>query len=201
MYQKYLKRTLDIVLSVIGLIVLSPVLIGITLVLLFLNKGKPFFYQNRPGWREQPFNVIKFKTMTDETDAEGLLLANHLRMTPFGTFLRKSSLDELPQLINVIKGEMSLIGPRPLLFKYVPLYSTEQRCRHLARPGVSGWAQVNGRNAISWKKKFEMDVYYVDNLCFFLDMKILCKTILKVIKSDGVNAASNVTMPPFDGTN
>lgn len=201
MYQKYLKRIFDVVLSVIGLFVLLPVFFVIILILFFQNKGKPFFYQSRPGWKEQKFRVIKFKTMTDETDAEGNLLSNHERTTKIGSFMRKTSLDELPQLLNVLKGDMSLIGPRPLLFKYIPLYSAEQRRRHLVRPGVSGWAQVNGRNAISWARKFELDVYYVDNVSFLLDMKILFKTVLKVLKSDGVNAAADVTMPPFDGTN
>lgn len=139
--------------------------------------------------------------MTDETDPEGNLLPNHLRTTKTGSFLRKSSLDELPQLFNVIKGDMSLVGPRPLLFKYIPLYSEEQRRRHHVRPGITGLAQVSGRNAISWTKKFELDIDYVDHLSFWLDMKILFRTFLKVAKADGVNAAADVTMPPFDGTN
>lgn len=201
MYNRFVKRPLDILLSLVGVVILAPIILVITVILLFLNRGKPFFFQNRPGWYEKPFNVIKFKSMTDETDENGDLLANHLRMTPFGTFLRKSSLDELPQLINVIKGDMSLIGPRPLLFKYIPLYSEEQSRRHLVRPGVTGLAQVNGRNAISWHRKFELDVYYLDNISFFLDVKILFQTCLKVVRSDGVNAAADITMPPFDGTN
>ncbi len=201
MYPRYFKRPFDIILSVAGLILLLPIFLVITLILLFQNKGKPFFYQSRPGWKEQKFDVIKFKTMTDETDAQGQLLPNHIRTTRVGSFLRKSSLDELPQLINVIRGDMSLIGPRPLLFKYIPLYSNEQRRRHLVRPGVTGLAQVNGRNAISWKRKFELDVQYVDNLSFLLDLHILFKTFLKVVKSDGVNADENVTMPPFNGNN
>lgn len=144
---------------------------------------------------------MKYKTMTDETDAQGNLLPNHLRITKVGNFLRKLSLDELPQLMNVLKGDMSLVGPRPLLFKYIPLYSREQRRRHLVRPGITGWAQVNGRNSISWTKKFELDVYYVDHVSFLLDLKIMYRTFLKVIKTEGVNAATDVTMPPFDGAN
>lgn len=201
MYRSHFKRVVDFILAFAALIALSPLLFGITLTLSIINKGKPFFFQRRPGWNEQPFKLVKFKTMTDETDAEGNLLANHLRITRFGAFLRKYSLDELPQLLNVLKGEMSLVGPRPLLFKYIDLYSPEQRRRHLVRPGVTGWAQVNGRNAITWKKKFEMDVYYVDHVSPMLDVKIFFRTILKVVKPEGVNAAENVTMPPFDGTN
>lgn len=201
MYQKYLKRPFDIFLSAFGILALLPVMFVIAVILFIQNRGTPFFYQSRPGLQEQEFKVIKFKTMTDETDPSGNLLPNHLRTTKIGAFLRKSSLDELPQLLNVLKGDMSLIGPRPLLFKYLALYSAEQKRRHLVRPGVSGWAQVNGRNAISWTRKFELDVYYVDNISFLLDMKILVKTILKVFKSDGVNAGTNITMPPFNGSN
>jgi lipopolysaccharide/colanic/teichoic acid biosynthesis glycosyltransferase len=201
MYQKYLKRSLDIVLSAMGLLILSPLFLIISIILIFQNNGHPFFYQSRPGWKEREFKVIKFKTMTDEKDEQGNLLPNHLRTTRTGSFLRKTSLDELPQLINVIKGEMSLAGPRPLLFKYIPLYSKEQRKRHLVRPGITGWAQINGRNAISWTRKFELDVYYVENLSFWLDVKILFMTFLKVIQSDGVNASVNITMPPFNGKN
>ncbi len=201
MYQKYFKRPLDIFLSALGIFALLPIMLIIAFILFIQNKGTPFFYQSRPGWHEKAFKVIKFKTMTDETDSDGNLLPNHHRTTRTGAFLRKTSLDELPQLINVLKGDMSLIGPRPLLFKYIPLYSTEQRRRHLVRPGVSGLAQVNGRNAISWSRKFELDVYYVDNISFLMDIKILLKTILKVFKSDDVNAGTNVTMPPFNGSN
>jgi lipopolysaccharide/colanic/teichoic acid biosynthesis glycosyltransferase len=191
----------DLVFALLILAAASPVIFVITLVLLVQNNGHPFFSQSRPGKDEKEFKVLKFKTMTDEKDKEGNLLPNHLRTTKIGSFLRKSSLDELPQLFNVIKGDMSIVGPRPLLFKYIPLYSAEQRRRHSVLPGVTGWAQVNGRNAISWKKKFELDVYYVDNLSFRLDMKILFRTLMKVIRSEGVNATENVTMPPFDGTN
>lgn len=195
------KRVFDLVFALLILAAASPVILVITLVLLVQNNGHPFFSQSRPGKDEKEFKVLKFKTMTDEKDQDGNLLPNHLRTTKIGSFLRKSSLDELPQLFNVIKGDMSIVGPRPLLFKYIPLYSAEQRRRHSVLPGVTGWAQVNGRNAISWKKKFELDVYYVDNLSFRLDMKILFRTLLKVIRSEGVNAGENVTMPPFDGTN
>ena len=201
MYYKYLKRLLDIVFSMVVLIMVIPVFVAITLVLLFQNHGQPFFYQDRPGKREKGFRLMKYKTMTDKTDAQGNLLPNHLRITKVGNFLRKLSLDELPQLINVLKGDMSLVGPRPLLFKYIPLYSKEQRRRHLVRPGITGWAQINGRNAISWTRKFELDVYYVDHVSFLLDLKILYRTFLKVIKTEGVNAGADVTMPPFDGTN
>jgi lipopolysaccharide/colanic/teichoic acid biosynthesis glycosyltransferase len=201
MYQNCLKRTLDLALSIMGLLILSPIVFVITLILFFQNKGQPFFYQVRPGKDEKAFRLVKFKTMTDETDDQGTLLPNHLRTTEIGNLLRKWSLDELPQLINVIKGEMSLVGPRPLLFKYIPLYSDEQSKRHQVSPGITGWAQVNGRNAISWTKKFELDVYYVENLSFCLDVKILFMTFLKVIQSDGVNSSAEVTMPPFNGKN
>lgn len=201
MYRNGLKRLLDLTATIFGLLLISPVLIAITVYLVFQNRGKPFFYQARPGWREREFKVIKFKTMTDATDAAGNLLPNHQRITKAGRFLRDYSLDELPQLFNVLKGDMSLVGPRPLLFKYIPLYSAEQRRRHDVRPGITGWAQVNGRNAISWTKKFELDVYYVDNLSFLLDLKILYMTFLKVVRSEGVNSSETVTMPPFDGTN
>ncbi len=170
--------------------------------LLFLqNKGNPFFFQERPGFRAKPFNIIKFKTMTDEKDSEGNLLPDNLRITKLGSFVRKTSLDELPQLINVIQGDMSLIGPRPLLFKYIPLYSSEQMRRHEVRPGITGWAQVNGRNSISWTKKFELDIYYVDHISFGLDIKILWLTFLKVIKREGVNQSKERPMQPFTGKN
>ena len=145
--------------------------------------------------------MIKFKTMTDKKDPDGNLLPNHYRVTKIGRLLRQYSLDELPQLINVLKGDMSLVGPRPLLFKYIPLYSSEQRKRHLVKPGITGWAQVNGRNAISWTRKFELDVWYVKNLSFLLDLRILWKTLLKWIRPEGINASENITMPPFNGNN
>lgn len=201
MYTAVFKRFFDLTLAVIGFVVLLPVFGAVTVILFFTNKGHPFYLQERPGLNEEPFWLIKFKTMSDETDSSGQLLPNHLRITKIGRILRSTSLDELPQLMNVIKGEMSVIGPRPLLFKYIPLYSKEQRRRHNVRPGLSGWAQVNGRNSISWKRKFEFDVYYVDNLCFWLDIKILLKTLVRVFSTSGVNAGEKVTMPPFDGTN
>lgn len=201
MYRKCFKRLFDLLFSFVALILAMPVLILVSLVLFFQNKGRPFFIQARPGFLERSFNVIKFKTMTDEKGPDGQWLPNRLRTTRTGRFLRKYSLDELPQLINVIKGDMSLVGPRPLLFEYIPLYSENQKKRHLVRPGITGWAQVNGRNAISWKQKFEYDVWYVENLSFALDLKILWLTVLKVLRSEGVNAGETVTMLPFDGSN
>lgn len=186
--------------SLIGLILSSPfLLIGIVL-LAIANKGKVFFIQERPGYKGKPFSIIKFKTMNDKKDANGELLPDHLRTTLVGKFIRKSSIDELPQLLNVLKGDISLIGPRPLLMEYLPLYSKEQMRRHDVKPGITGWAQVNGRNAITWEKKFEYDLYYVDHLSFLLDVKIFFLTIFKILKTEGVNSASNVTMEKFKGT-
>jgi len=173
----------------------------ISFLLMIQNKGEVFFYQQRPGLRERPFNLIKFKTMTDERNDKGMLLPDMERITFLGKWIRKLSLDELPQLINVIKGDMSLIGPRPLLSKYIPLYTHEQRRRHDVKPGITGWAQVNGRNVIPWKKKFELDIYYVENISFTLDLKILWLTILKVLKREGINQSDTRPMQPFDGTN
>ena len=165
------------------------------------NRGKAFFYQERPGKDQVPFRIIKFKTMNDRTDNQGKLLPDNQRLTVFGNYVRKFSLDELPQLINVLKGEMSLIGPRPLLFKYIPLYSAEQNRRHEVRPGITGWAQVNGRNSISWTRKFELDVEYVDRLSFALDFKIFWLTILKIVKREGINQSEARPMEPFNGSN
>jgi undecaprenyl phosphate N,N'-diacetylbacillosamine 1-phosphate transferase len=201
MYKVIGKRLLDLFISFSVFIVLLPVFIFVALSLLIANRGKIFFFQERPGLREQPFDVIKFKTMNDRKDATGKLLPNHLRTTKIGAFLRSTSLDEIPQLINVIKGDMSLVGPRPLLFKYISLYNKDQRRRHDVKPGITGWAQVNGRNSIRWTRKFELDVYYVDHFSFVFDIKILWLTFLKVIKREGVNAGQEVTMPPFDGSN
>lgn len=201
MYTQYLKRWFDLTFSLFLILFLSPLLTLLCLIVALKFDGKPFFFQLRPGYREHPIKVIKFKTMTDDKDSEGNLLPNHARMTRIGVFLRKLSLDELPQLINVIKGDMSLVGPRPLLYKYIPLYSEEQKKRHLLKPGITGWAQVNGRNAISWTTKFKHDVWYIENVSFLLDMKILWMTFLKAIKSEGINAGENVTMPPFNGQN
>ena len=201
MYHNYFKRAFDLILSFVALSIAMPVFIPVFLILLFQNKGRAFFFQARPGFQERAFNIVKFKTMTDEKNSEGNLLSNHLRITKAGRFLRKYSLDELPQLINVIKGDMSLVGPRPLLFNYIPLYSKNQKKRHLVKPGITGWAQVNGRNAISWTRKFELDVYYVENATFFFDLKILWLTVLKVLKKEGINASERENMAPFDGSN
>lgn len=169
------------------------------MLLAFANKGTPFFFQLRPGWRGAPFKVIKFKTMNDARDEKGEWLPDEVRLTRVGKFVRKTSLDEIPQLLNVIKGDMSLIGPRPLLMEYLPLYSKEQYRRHEVRPGITGWAQVNGRNAISWQQKFAYDVWYVDHLSFTLDVKILLSTIQKVFKAEGISSATAVTMEKFTG--
>lgn len=201
MYAGFIKRILDIFIAFVILLLTSPIFLTVALLLFIQNKGSVFFYQGRPGYREKSFSIIKFKTMTDETDEEGRLLPDVERITSVGRFVRKYSLDELPQLINVLKGDMSLIGPRPLLFKYIPLYSEDQRRRHDVRPGITGWAQVNGRNSISWTKKFELDIYYVENISFSLDFKIFCLTILKVLQREGVNQSDSRPMQPFNGTN
>ena len=201
MYTTYLKRPIDFILALVGLLILSPIFIIVWFGLLFANNGKPFFFQQRPGKNEQIFSIIKFKTMNDKKDKQGNLLPDAKRLTPIGKFVRKTSLDELPQLINVLKGDMSLIGPRPLLPQYLPLYNEEQKQRHQVRPGITGWAQVNGRNTISWKQKFEYDVWYVKNLSFFLDIKIIFKTIKKVFISEGINQEGQVTTSVFNGEN
>ncbi|WP_210617381.1 sugar transferase [Mammaliicoccus lentus] len=194
-----LKRTLDITVSFSALIVSAPVILGTAIV---INKkiGKPiFFKQTRPGKDEKPFEILKFRTMTDERDLNGELLPDQDRMTKTGDFIRKTSIDELPQLINVLKGDLSLVGPRPLLMDYLPLYTEEQRKRHLVKPGITGWAQVNGRNTISWEEKFKLDVWYVENQSFKLDMFILYKTIMNVIKRKDITATNHVTMEKFRG--
>lgn len=196
-----MKRFMDVAGAFFLLTFTLPVTLVVGLLLTIQNKGTIFFYQERPGFMEQPFHIIKFKTMTDERDKEGKLLPDKDRITALGQWVRKLSIDELPQLINVLKGDMSMIGPRPLLFKYVPLYSDEQRKRHKVRPGITGWAQVNGRNAISWTKKFELDQYYVEHVSASLDFKIFWLTIVKIFKREGVNQSVESTMPPFDGTN
>lgn len=201
MYRKFFKRFLDIIISIVVLVLALPILIIAYLILLYQNKGKVFFFQERPGLNREAFNIIKFKTMTDAKDETGKLLPDNQRITKAGKIIRKLSIDELPQLINVLKGDMSLIGPRPLLFKYIPLYSETQLRRHDVRPGITGWAQVNGRNSISWTKKFELDVYYVDHVSFIFDLQILWKTFIKVIKTEGVNQSDIRPMQPFDGTN
>ncbi len=201
MYKHFFKKLLDFFIAFMALLVLSPLLIPITVLLALANKGKPFFFQKRPGKNGRIFNIIKFKTMTDEKDENGDLLPDEKRLTAVGKFVRKTSIDEIPQLINVLKGNMSLIGPRPLLPQYLPLYSDRQRKRHNVKPGITGWAQVNGRNAISWTKKFEYDVWYVENLSFVLDVKIIIKTIKKVVISEGINTANMATTEAFNGKN
>jgi lipopolysaccharide/colanic/teichoic acid biosynthesis glycosyltransferase len=201
-YSRFFKRPIDFLLSLTALTVLSPLLLIVTLWLHFANKGGgAFFRQERPGKNARIFRVIKFKTMTDERDAEGRLLPDDKRLTRVGRFVRSTSIDELPQLINVLKGDMSLIGPRPLLVRYLPLYSAEQARRHEVRPGITGWAQVNGRNAISWGRKFELDVWYVDNLTLWLDIKTVFLTIRKVLVREGINSSVETTMEPFTGNN
>ncbi|MDH6354390.1 undecaprenyl phosphate N,N'-diacetylbacillosamine 1-phosphate transferase [Dysgonomonas sp. PH5-45] len=199
MYKHCFKRFLDFILSLVGFIVLSPIFIIVSIFLFIANDGKPFFFQQRPGRKNEIFKVIKFKTMNDKKDKNGNLLPDSERLTAVGSFIRKTSLDEIPQLLNVIKGDMSLIGPRPLLVEYLPLYNDVQARRHEVRPGITGWAQVNGRNAISWQQKFEYDVWYVDNISFFLDLKILWYTFVKVFKSEGISSGTSVTMEKFKG--
>jgi len=194
------KRIFDFICSSVGLILLSPLLISVAILIRFKLGSPVTFTQQRPGLKGKPFNIYKFRSMTNEKDEHGDLLPNHLRMTKFGKFLRKLSLDELPQLFNVLKGDISLVGPRPLLMDYLELYSPEQSRRHNVRPGITGWAQVNGRNAIGWEEKFDYDVWYVDNQSFLLDMKILIMTVKKVLISDGVNKSEGVTMERFTGT-
>ncbi|KAF2334166.1 sugar transferase [Flavobacterium ginsenosidimutans] len=201
MYRKVFKRVIDFISAVLGFIFLFPLFIIITLFLAFANRGNPFFFQNRPGKGGRIFKIVKFKTMNDKKDSDNNLLPDSDRLTKVGMFVRKTSLDEIPQLINVIKGDMSLIGPRPLLPEYLALYNDFQKQRHNIKPGITGWAQVNGRNAISWEKKFEYDVWYIKNLSFFLDIKILVKTIQKVIKRESINADNSVTIERFNGGN
>jgi lipopolysaccharide/colanic/teichoic acid biosynthesis glycosyltransferase len=199
MYKRYFKRLLDFVLSTLGFIVLFPVFLIVSILLLFVNRGNPFFTQQRPGKNAKIFRVIKFRTMNNKRDENGKLLPDAVRLTPVGRFIRSTSLDEIPQLLNVIKGDMSLIGPRPLLVRYLNRYTPEQARRHEVRPGITGWAQVNGRNAIAWEKKFTLDVYYVDHLSFAFDIKILFTTLQKVMRREGISSASSVTMEEFQG--
>ena len=200
MYKSLLKPFWDFFLALVGFIILSPIFIIVVILLFIANDGKPFFFQFRPGLHEKIFKVIKFKTMNDKKDKKGILLPDSERLTALGRFIRKTSLDEIPQLLNVIKGDMRLIGPRPLLVEYLPLYNEEQKKRHEVRPGITGWAQVNGRNAISWEKKFELDVWYVDHVSFALDFKILFLTIKKVFVSEGINSSTAATMEKFRGS-
>ncbi len=202
MYKNYLKRLLDFCISLTALLCLSPLLLVITIWLRFANKGAgAFFTQERPGKDEKIFKVIKFKSMTDECDAEGNLLPDEKRLTKVGKFVRSTSIDELPQLFNVLKGDMSLIGPRPLLVQYLPLYSAEQARRHEVRPGITGWAQCHGRNAISWTEKFKLDVWYVDNCSLWTDVKVIFITIKKVLCRADISSATSATMEAFNGKN
>ena len=202
MYKHFFKRFLDFWISLIALIIISPILIVVTIWLHFANKGAgAFFLQERPGRDAKIFKVIKYKTMTDERGADGELLPDAERLTKVGKFVRSTSIDELPQLINVLKGDMALIGPRPLLVKYLPLYSEEQMRRHEVRPGISGWAQCHGRNAISWTEKFKLDVWYVDHCTLWTDIQVIWITIMKVLKRADINEAGQATMEPFNGHN
>jgi lipopolysaccharide/colanic/teichoic acid biosynthesis glycosyltransferase len=200
LYRCCIKNLLDRILALTGLILSAPVFFLVWLALMIANRGEPFFFQPRPGRNGKIFRIVKFRTMNNRRDAKGELLPDAERLTPVGRFVRKTSLDEIPQLINVLKGEMSLIGPRPLLVEYLPLYSKEQARRHEVRPGITGWAQVNGRNAIDWETKFRLDVWYVDHLSFLLDLKILWLTVLKVFRSEGISAANSATMEKFTGS-
>ena len=202
MYKHFFKRFFDFWISLIVLLIISPILIVVTIWLYFANKGAgAYFFQERPGKDAKIFKVIKFKTMTDERDAEGKLLPDADRLTKVGKFVRSTSIDELPQLINVLKGDMALIGPRPLLVKYLPLYSAEQMRRHEVRPGISGWAQCHGRNSISWTEKFKLDVWYVDHCTLLTDLQVIWITIMKVIRRADISEEGQATMEPFTGNN
>ena len=202
MYRDFFKRGIDFLIALVALVCISPVLAVVTVWLHFANKGAgAFFLQERPGLHGKIFKIIKYKTMTDERDAEGNLLPDKDRLTKVGKFVRSTSIDELPQLINVLKGDMALVGPRPLLPEYLPLYSIEQARRHEVRPGITGWAQCHGRNAITWTDKFKLDVWYVNNCTFLTDIKILIRTINTVLNRNGISQEGNVTMEPFNGNN
>jgi undecaprenyl phosphate N,N'-diacetylbacillosamine 1-phosphate transferase len=194
-----IKSTLDRLLALIGIVLLTPIILIVAILLAISNRGTPFFIQKRPGLHGKPFRLIKFKTMTDALDEHGKILPDEIRLTRIGSVIRKLSLDELPQLINVLKGEMSLIGPRPLLMEYLPLYNNEQKKRHLVKPGITGLAQVSGRNTVDWPTRFELDVYYVEHLTMWMDLKILIRTVYKVIVREGVSEEGHVTMSPFTG--
>ncbi len=202
MYKSFIKRILDFLISLLAIITISPILIVVTVWLHYANKGAgAFFFQERPGKDGKIFKVVKFKTMSDERDKDGKLLPDAQRLTKVGKFVRSTSIDELPQLFNVLKGDMSLIGPRPLLVKYLPLYSTEQARRHEVRPGISGWAQCHGRNAISWNEKFKLDVWYVEHCSFWIDLKVIFITIKKVLCRSDINSDTSATMEAFNGKN
>jgi len=200
MYQFVVKRFFDIMVSSFVLLVAMPFMLILLPILAFSNKGKVFFKQLRPGFKARPFTLFKLKTMSDEKDQFGNLLPDEQRLHGIGAFVRKTSLDEIPQMINVLKGDMSLVGPRPLLMEYLKLYSNEQARRHEVKPGITGWAQVNGRNAISWEQKFKFDVWYVDNISFGVDLKILVQTVFKVANADGISGSGTVTMTKFEGS-
>ena len=201
MYLNFFKPLIDFLVALVAFIVFLPVFLLVAVVLLVANKENPFFLQLRPGKDEKLFRIIKFKTMSNAKDSKGNLLPDSERLTPVGSFIRKTSLDEIPQLLNVLKGDMSLVGPRPLLPEYLDLFNENERLRHRVRPGITGWAAVNGRNTISWKKKFEYDVWYVKNVSFLLDLKIIGRTFLKVVKSEGINMENVATTEPFNGHN
>jgi len=200
-YRNYCKRFIDLITGLSVFLFLSPLLVIVTVLLFIANQGSPFFFQRRPGKNGKVFMLVKFKTMNDGRDRAGNLLPDEKRLTDLGKFIRKTSLDEIPQLLNVIMGDMSLVGPRPLLVEYMSLYNKEQMRRHEVRPGITGWAQVNGRNAISWEKKFELDTWYVDHISFLLDMKIYWLTVKKVFKTEGISQQGHATMPFFKGVN
>lgn len=203
-YKRIIKPVFDFLIALIGIIIISPLLLIITILLIFQNDGSPFFKQSRPGRNGKIFRVIKFRTMNNKKDATGKLLPDTVRLTKIGRFIRQASLDEIPQLINVLKGEMSIVGPRPLLVEYLPFYNDFQKRRHEVLPGITGWAQVNGRNALTWEKKFEYDVWYVDNISFFLDLKILLITFIKVFKQEGIaldgTKMGEIILEPFKGS-
>ena len=202
MYKQYFKRILDFNIALVALVCLSPLLLMVTVWLIFANKGAgAFFLQERPGKKAKIFKIVKFKTMTDERDGDGKLLPDAQRLTRVGKFVRSTSIDELPQLLNVLKGDMALIGPRPLLVQYLPLYTPEQSRRHEVRPGITGWAQCHGRNAISWTEKFKLDVWYVDHLSFKTDVQIIVDTIKSVLHREGISHEGQVTMEEFNGSN
>lgn len=199
MYKHFFKRIIDFLCAFLALSVFSPLFLALIVIGFFAMKGNPFFTQERPGYHEKIFKLIKFRTMTNERDENGALLPDEVRLNRYGRFLRSTSLDELPEAINILIGDMSVIGPRPLLVKYLPLYNEEQHRRHNVRPGLSGWAQVNGRNAVSWEEKFKMDVWYVDHVSFILDVKIVFMTIGKILKREGISSETSATMEEFKG--
>ena len=199
-YDKYVKRSIDAILSLVAIIILSPVLAIVALLVRIKLGGPVIFKQQRPGLNEKIFTMYKFRTMTDERDADGNLLPDEVRLTKFGKALRATSLDELPELFNILKGDMAIVGPRPLLVQYLPLYNAQQKKRHCVKPGITGYAQINGRNSISWEEKFDYDIYYVANIAITLDISILFKTFKTVIKRDGINSESDATMEDFKGT-